>query len=64
MVAPLVSENGLKKVRQLEQILKKCYSAIALMSSMAGAGEALFLKQKPIKTQKKIGYERQKQKFI
>jgi hypothetical protein len=52
---PLVIGNGLKKVRQLEQILKKCYSAIALMSSMAGGGEAFFSKQKPVKAQGEIG---------
>jgi hypothetical protein len=42
MLAPPFIRNGSKKVRQLELILKKCYSAIALMSSMVGGGEAFF----------------------
>jgi hypothetical protein len=47
--------NGLIEVRLLEQILKKCYSATALMSSMAGEAESFFSMQKPVKAQKKIG---------
>ena len=43
-----MTANGLKKVQLLEQILKKCYSATALMSSMAGRTEAPFSKQKPV----------------
>jgi len=44
-----VAGNNLIKVRLLEQILKKCYSAKALMSSMAGDAEAFFSTQKPVK---------------
>jgi len=50
-----VAGNSLKEVRLLEQILKKCYSSTALMSSMAGDAEAFFSTQKPVKAQKKIG---------